>query len=179
MHQHHGPSLRTGFLGSLNTLEQTTTTERGQGQVGAHLSHQLFIGEVDQAARHQGLAQRLFNHQINVVTTAGEHHIGDGDVDGQGSFTAAQQRLLRQQFLFHQLALLQANCDLFRRLEGIGQTLRFGGATDPKGERQPAIRHGRCRLHVPGDLGEILTEALIALGQHRLQVNADDRVKRR
>ena len=150
-----------------------------QRQVGTDLSRQLLIGEVDQTARHQGLAQRLFNNQVDVITAAGEHHIGDGDVDRQGALTAAQQGLLGQQFLVHQLAAFQTNRDLFTGLEGIAKPLGFSGTPHPQAEGRTAIWCGRCGLHLPGDLGEILPETLQALGQNRLQLNAGQRVERR
>ena len=179
MHQHHSPGLRTRLLRRLHALEQATTTLGSKRQVGAHLSRQLLIGEVDQAPRHQRLAQRLFNDEIDVITTAGKHHIGDCDVDSQRTLAAAQQRLLGQQLLIHQLAAFQTNRDLFTGLEGIAEPLGFSGTPHPQAESRTPIRCGRCGLHLPGDLGEILPEPLQALGQHRLELNAGQRVERR
>ena len=58
-------------------------------------------------------------------------------------FTAAQQRLLGQQFLFHQPSVLQTNRDLLAGLQDIGQPLGFGSTPHPQAEGWTAIRRGR------------------------------------
>ena len=90
-----------GCCGAWTVLNKPPPSLGSQRQVGTDLSRQLLIGKVDQTARYQGLAQRLFNNQVDVVTASGEHHIGNGDVDRQRTLTAAQQGLLGQQFLVH------------------------------------------------------------------------------